>query len=152
MLTGDLGNDRLFGDGGSDILEGGGGRDRLFGAAGSDWLYGNDGDDRLDGGGGNDVMAGGGGEDLFVYSGGDDEIVDFRSDEIIDLPLVAGIGSFDDVRMAAREDGDDLLLELIPGDLRLRDAGFDDIGRATSSSDARLPLRRILRPLRPARN
>ena len=47
---------------------------------------------------------------------------------ITDLTLVAGIGSFDDVRMAARQDGGDLLLELVPGDLRLRGVGFDDIG------------------------
>lgn len=76
-------------------MNGGSGADTLIGGRVRDDLVGGGGDDKIVGGGGGDQLEGGAGMDRFVYlhtkdswDGGYDIIVNFESDDIIDLHAV----------------------------------------------------------------
>jgi Ca2+-binding RTX toxin-like protein len=72
------GNDYTFGNGGDDVMNGGAGHDTMFGG---------DGNDTLIGGAGNDRLTGGAGADSFVFHSGfgHDTVLDFDSDDVIDV-------------------------------------------------------------------
>lgn len=91
VLRGDSKNNTLHGQDGDDTLKGRKGNDTLHGGNGDDYLEGNSGDDTLYGGMGADKLKGSGGVDTFAYndiSEGGDTIVDFRSNETIDISQV----------------------------------------------------------------
>lgn len=113
VLIGGLDGDLLYGGTQDDALNGGGGNDALFGGDGNDNVLGNSGSDKLFGGTGNDFIRGGAGvdsltgglgADTFHFLRGDappdtnlsnglteDRILDFKSDDLIDLSdLFAG--------------------------------------------------------------
>ena len=75
QLNGGDGDDYIVGDtigryqGDDDIISGGIGNDRLFGAGGNDVLDGGTGDDQLSGEFGNDTINGGDGNDTAIFSG-----------------------------------------------------------------------------------
>ncbi|MFN8684001.1 calcium-binding protein, partial [Paracoccus sp. P2] len=117
---------------GADTLMGGEGDDRLFGEAGNDRLFGHEGNDTLNGGGGNDTMTGGEGADVFVWNGGRDRITDFDSDDDrINLSHYARFDGFGDIRAAASQVGNDVVIragndQLVIEDIRLGQLGGDD--------------------------
>lgn len=74
VLSGGIGNDRLYGQDGNDTLSGGGGNDAVYGGAGSDALGGGNGNDILFGGLQSDQLAGGGGNDILHGEAGNDAI------------------------------------------------------------------------------
>ncbi len=118
VLSGGLGNDKLYGATADDVLIGGAGddliysysgNDMLMGGAGNDALFGYEGNDTLNGGTGVDNFNGGGGADTFVFAKGDsgvgvpvvekgvtvakrDVITDFDvpSGDALDLSAIAG--------------------------------------------------------------
>ena len=126
VLSGNAGMDRLFGGAGDDDLYGGADADRLVGGNGSDWLFGggdNDvlvggaGNDRLEGDSFDDLLIGGAGADVFVFGNysGHDTVRDFDVGEDIFLAQSSGGGSlhdFDDVLAAARQVGEDTVIEV----------------------------------------
>jgi hypothetical protein len=73
VITGLLGNDKLFGLGGNDTLDGGIGNDKLNGG---------EGDDVLIGGAGKNKMTGGAGADLFVF---DAPLATLKPGKIVDF-------------------------------------------------------------------
>jgi len=88
VLSGRGGKDLLIGDLGDDVLRGGAGKDTLVGGGGHDTLIGGSDDDILIGGGGRDTLRGGSGTDTFRYftvGQGQDSILDFRSNETIEV-------------------------------------------------------------------
>ena len=138
-LAGGFGEDRLFGgDGGdvlhgkegSDRLHGGAGDDRLFGGLKDDRLHGGDGADRLVGGAGRDRLTGGDGADVFVFVGGHDLIRDFEAGEDrISLRRDDGIESMRDLRAAAEQHGEDVVIDAGGGILILHGVDLEDLGR-----------------------
>ena len=100
-------------------------------SGGDDTLSGGAGDDVLDGGYGNDELSGGPGADVFVFAHGNghDVVTDFRTDEDrIDLSLLAGIDSMDDLNL--QQQGDDLIIDLLAhggGDITLHDVDQADL-------------------------
>lgn len=123
------GNDDFWSGAGNDQLRGGAGADRLNGGAGNDRLDGGAGRDRLDGGRGNDVLKGGAGRDVFRFAekGGRDKITDFREGDRIDLRRIDGLDDLGDLRAAARDRGDDLLLRFGRDRLTIEDYNRDDL-------------------------
>lgn len=118
-LNGAGGDDLIVGRGGNDLLAGGNDNDTILGGAGNDLMNGNRGDDTLIGGAGDDTMRGSAGSDTFVFAAGsdDDEIVDFRSNDLLDLTAtVTDFDTLDDVLAAATETTDGLLIDLGDGD------------------------------------
>ena len=103
--------DMLAGDAGSNQLHGFEGDDVLLGSGGEDNVHGYQGDDTVNGGAGNDFLTGGTGDDLFVFADGDgiDVINDFTAgagtDDVIDLQLLPGFDTFEDVLAATHDDG-----------------------------------------------
>ena len=87
------------------------------------------GDDILDGGAGNDRLKGGEGSDVFVFSAGRDVVLDFTpGEDVLDLSGAAGIETFEDVRDAARERGNKVVLDLDEGRLVLKGIELADLG------------------------
>jgi len=139
-ILGDEGHDKLLGRGGADVIFGGLHRDTLLGGAGGDVLGGEEGADLIKGGAGNDLMSGdegrdtlvgGKGADLFGFAEnfGQDIARDFTDGEdVIGLDARA-FANFAAVRKLARNDGDDMLLDLGEGDvlrlLNFSKANFD---------------------------
>ncbi len=123
-LEGTHESDRILGRGGDDRLFGRGDSDVLLGGSGNDRLVGGDDADTLVGGRGNDVLTGGSDGDRFVFRWGRDIITDFQpgvdddddsgngddDGDVIDLSALAGVHSFADIRAAAHQDGDDVVL------------------------------------------
>jgi Ca2+-binding RTX toxin-like protein len=147
ILKGDDGNDRLQGDGGNDQLFGGDGKDWLAGGSGNDTLKGEDGNDDLQGGDGRDVLnggddndrllgdagddllTGGKGSDVFAFGRGfgRDVVTDFDSKDVIvfDDGL---FGSFQAVRAASRQVGDDTVITLDGGNtITLEDVALSSL-------------------------
>jgi len=123
------GNDKLKGGTGRDRLWGEEGRDKLFGQGGSDKLWGGSGKDKLVGGAGDDALWGGGGKDVFKFKGrfGDDTVKDFGGKDLLDLRQVKGVADFKDVKQAAENDGDDLLLDFKTGSILIEDMQKSDL-------------------------
>lgn len=106
FIMGSRGNDRLHGGNGNDILLGGTENDWLQSGNGNDILKGERGQDDLFGGAGNDILrggrdddnlTGGSGADLFVFTSGTDTVLDFSSDDFIDLSGTAAITGYNDL-------------------------------------------------------
>lgn len=111
-------DDLLIGKGGDDVLLGLEGDDVLKGGKGRDNMQGGSGDDELIGGKGNDRMSGDEGNDTFVFSGktGKDTIVDFDVDtDLLQIKARGKIQDVDDVVKAAKQKGDDLVIDLGKG-------------------------------------
>ena len=118
-LNGAGGDDIVTGRSGDDFLAGGNGNDVVTGGAGDDLMNGNRGDDTLDGGAGDDTLRGSTGADTFVFSAGagDDIVLDFRSNDLIDLSATStDFTSLADVQAAASETEAGLLIDLGGGD------------------------------------
>lgn len=117
--------DTLDGTNLDELIEGGAGNDSLGGLAGNDTLNGGAGDDLLDGGQGADLLRGGTGHDTYVlYHGtGRDTLVE-ADGETSTLQFRA-IQSLD--ALAARVEGDDLIVEL-----RGKDDGVRIVGGAST--------------------
>ena len=98
----------------------------------SDRLFGHEGNDTLNGGAGNDTMSGGEGADVFVWNGGRDVITDFENgDDRIDLSYYARFDSFADIRGAAVQSGDSVVINagadrVVIQDMRLNQLSSDD--------------------------
>ena len=160
VVWGGSGNDRLYGDSGNDKLHGETGNDHIEGGTGIDYLYGDDGNDTLLGGVGNDYLAGGRNRDKFVFAPGDgyDRVADFhRYSDWLDL--TAFDKTLNQVRAAAIDEGDGLLIDLETAQIKLY--GVDNIfgshgqqrpplTRARPSLRRNFLLRRSRTPLRPA--
>ena len=89
-----------------------------FSNAGDDTIIGTTADEIITGGTGDDTMTGGGGSDTFVFApgDGDDTITDFdTSDDMIDLTAFGENVTYDDLTIAATEDGTGTVITL-PGD------------------------------------
>ena len=92
----------------------------------------------LVGGRGNDRMVGGDDGDRFVFNSGRDVITDFDADEpsgedgddVLDLRGIAGLDSFAEVRAAARNEGDDLVLTFGRHELVLLDFQRSELDQA----------------------
>jgi len=129
VLRGTRRDDRIFGLGDDD---------RLFGRSGNDRLNGGDDDDVLVGARGNDRLTGGDDADRFVFKSGRDLITDFDADEpsgedgddVLDLRGIADLDSFAEVRAAARNDGDDLVLTFGRHEVTLLDFQRSELGQA----------------------
>lgn len=118
-INGAGGDDIVEGRGGDDRLSGGNGNDVVSGGAGDDLLNGFRGNDTINGGAGDDTLRGSSGADTFVFAAGDgdDMIVDFRSNDFLDLSASAtDFASLADVQAAATETVDGLLIDLGGGD------------------------------------
>ena len=132
ILTGYLGDDWLHGGTGNDRLRAGPGDDSLAGSDGNDTLLAAAGDDTLSGGGGNDFLVGGSGADVFVVSAepGRDVVHDFhQGEDLLDLRLLAGVGSFADVSMA--QTGRSVTLDFSDmggGEVLVRGMSLEDLG------------------------
>ncbi|GLO72916.1 hypothetical protein MACH17_44330 [Phaeobacter inhibens] len=87
-----------WGGDGNDHLTGNAAANVLIGNAGHDTLRGGVGEDTLQGGAGNDRLAGGAGTDVFVFSEGADVVIDFQSDDRIDLAAATGVADFADLQ------------------------------------------------------
>ncbi|UWQ32725.1 M10 family metallopeptidase C-terminal domain-containing protein [Leisingera sp. M527] len=141
-LNGGKGNDKLYGGNHSDTLVGSLGHDTMFGGTGSDNLHGGHHQDLLYGGGGNDTLTGANGDDflkgnsgadIFVFGDGhgDDTIRDFdatSNSERIDFSGLSSLNSISEVRAAATQTGDDVLLQTGDGNsILLRDVQYSDL-------------------------
>lgn len=123
-LDGGAGNDRITGGSGNDDLDGDAGNDVLRGGSGRDDLDGGPGNDLLDGGTGNDTLNGGAGFDRFVFSAGRDVVEDFRfGEDVVVVGARFGVADFDALiaRAVPRDSGDDTLIRLDGGTMRLED-------------------------------
>ncbi len=122
VFAGFGGNDLIDGGAGNDELTGGEGADRLYGGLGNDTLEGDAGDDRLDGGAGNDTLIGGSGIDSYRFGlgMGQDTVIDTVGEAAV-LELMAGTNTF---TLAARQEGDDLLLAARSGSDAIRLTGY----------------------------
>lgn len=128
-LYGGSGRDKLYGGENGDTLNGSTGADTMFGGTGSDKLNGGNHKDKLYGGGGNDTLSGGKGDDvlkgnsgsdIFVFAAdhGDDTISDFdatSNGERIDFSGLSSLNSISEVRAAATQTGDDVLIQTDDG-------------------------------------
>jgi Ca2+-binding RTX toxin-like protein len=103
----------LVGGNGSGIIAGGNGGETLDGAGGDDFLFGGNGRDRLIGGVGDDRLTGGPGHDTFVFGPGfgHDVVTDFSHADTIEFED-GTFDNFKDVRSAARQVGNDVLITL----------------------------------------
>ncbi len=150
-LFGGLGDDRIFGgdsgDGvfgqeGNDTLWGGEGGDRFFGGQGNDVIDGGIGNDTIYGDAGFDTILGGEGDDLlfgsfnadeFIFSNGhgNDTIADFdafNANEVLDFSKLIGFSQFNDVRNAASQSGQDVIINTGSGNsIRLRNVNLNDL-------------------------
>ena len=123
MIRAGAGNDRLYG---------GEGDDKLFGQAGNDRIIANEGNDVLNGGARNDRMTGGEGADLFVFNGGRDIVTDFENgDDRIDVSFYSHFDSYADIRNAAKQSDNDVVIQagndyLVIEDTRLGELSRDD--------------------------
>ena len=118
-LNGAGGDDIVTGRSGDDFLAGGNGNDVVTGGAGDDLMYGNRGDDTLNGGAGDDTLRGSTGADTFIFSAGtgDDIVLDFRSNDLLDLSATTtDFTSLADVQAAATTTEAGLLIDLGGGD------------------------------------
>ncbi len=106
FAQGGRGNDRLHGGNGNDLLLGGTENDQIQSGYGNDTLRGGHGQDDLFGGAGNDILyggrddddlTGGSGSDLFVFTSGTDTVLDFSSDDYIDLRGPTSITGYSDL-------------------------------------------------------
>lgn len=128
FISGGNGNDIILGLEGDDVLAGQNGRDNIQGGSG---------DDRILGGSGNDRMEGGPGEDTFVFTGksGKDTIVDFDVDnDLLQIKARAKIKTVDDVVKAAKQKGDDLVIDLGKGN-KITLKGVDKADFANNPGD-----------------
>ena len=108
---------------GDDIANGQIGDDRIHGGDGNDMLRGGAGQDVLDGGRGDDTLNGGEGIDIFVFRKGDGltDIEDFElSYDILDVEGFDDL-TYDALTEAGRQIGDDVVYDLGPDTLILRD-------------------------------
>ncbi|WP_282607073.1 hypothetical protein [Pelagibius sp. Alg239-R121] len=108
-------NGEVFGNGGNDNLTGGDSEDVLNGGSGSDRLNGGEGDDELTGGSEADTF-------VFLEDTNEDTVTDFE-DELDLLDVSAFFDDAADAVAAARQDGDDTVIDL--------DAGANDSVRLT---------------------
>jgi len=104
ILSGTVGEDRIYGAGGDDLIDGGGEHDEIFGGAGNDVIQGGAGSDRLDGQFGDDRLHGGdeadqlsedyGGNDRLYGEGGGDiiNVTRVRSETATDILAEGGEG------------------------------------------------------------
>lgn len=117
---------------GNDKLYGGEGDDKLLGQAGNDRIIAHEGNDVLNGGSGNDTMTGGEGADIFVFNGGRDIVTDFENgDDRIDVSYYNSFDSYADIRDAAKQSGNDVVIQagddhLVIEDTRLGELSRDD--------------------------
>ncbi|GAB5376512.1 MAG: hypothetical protein AcusKO_29740 [Acuticoccus sp.] len=122
---------------GDDALDGGDGNDLIFGQGGNDTITGGAGNDTVAGGQGNDRLTLGEGRDLVLFGDGDgkDVITDFEAAGAVDLVDLtrldrAAIADAGDVLDRARQDGDDVVINLGGGDqLRLLDTALTDLSQ-----------------------
>jgi Ca2+-binding RTX toxin-like protein len=108
-LYGGDGDDVLYAGAGDDVLDGGAGNDTLFAGPGSDTLFGGVGDDLLYGGQGESELYGGEGDDLFAFGlaeSGKSTVFDHEGSNRVRFDGLA-----EPADLAARIDGDDLVLE-----------------------------------------
>lgn len=122
---------------GDDTLSGEEGNDRIFGQGGNDEISGGSGNDTVSGGKGRDVISLGAGDDVVVMMDGDgrDVVLDYaargRRDRI-DLRDLdhTGIADAGDALDRARQDGDDVFVNLGGGDsLRLVGVALTDLSQ-----------------------
>lgn len=122
VIEGQGGNDLIFGRGGDDVIRGG---DR------TDTLHGNEGNDTLSGGSGYDRLIGGPGNDVFLYenSSGQDVIVDFESNDKIDLSaLDIGINSYEELQPFITEtESGHVLISLGAGSIGILNIRADEL-------------------------
>ena len=90
ILSGGLGDDRLYGYGGNDTLSGGEDNDLLRGGDGNDTLNGDEGNDLLIAGAGSDILNGGTGNDVMVIENTNYFSIDGGDGE--DILMLAGNG------------------------------------------------------------
>ena len=116
-LTGNTAGNALDGGSGNDVLKGNAGSDALLGGVGNDKLIGGDGNDLLVGGTGDDIAAGGAGSDVFAFRSGfgTDRVVDFGTDDFIDLRGF-GFASGQGVVNSFVQVGTNVVLALASGD------------------------------------
>lgn len=99
VITGGLGNDRLYGNTGDDVITDAHGNNILHGGWGNDHisvtnpsgqskLYGGRGEDILSSGSGDDILRGGGGDDTLIAGSGNDKLYGGSGDD----HLIAGVG------------------------------------------------------------
>jgi parallel beta-helix repeat protein len=118
------GVENLFGSAFGDVLTGDTGANRLAGWRGNDLLVGGAGPDRMIGGAGADRLVGGTGADVFVFGAfaGIDRVVDFQhGTDKVDLRDLGNLtwrgtaaftGNAREVRLATRDDGQHLLIDI----------------------------------------
>ena len=95
----------------------------VTGGSGADSINGNSGNDTISGGKGADTLTGNGGSDTFVYSSGDgnDLIVDFGSDDLIQLGNKKT--TVNTTKSSLSADGNDYILTINSGKVTLKGAG-----------------------------
>lgn len=139
-MDGGDGNDTLLSNQGSDVMDGGGGNDSMrghdghdtmMGGAGSDTLSGGVARDLLDGGAGDDLLIGGEGSDVFRFTGGNDTIVDFTSQDAVQIDRDLWPGLWKDLMATAEVTDAGLTLQLGADQLL-----FEDVTNASLVGDA----------------
>ncbi|MGP3697994.1 M10 family metallopeptidase [Rhodobacter sp. NSM] len=109
------GADRITGNGAANVLSSGAGNDEVSAGEGDDTIWGETGDD---------VLTGGAGSDLFRFADGfgTDSILDFETGtDVIDLPTLAGIYSWQGFLGHVIETSVGLCIDLAEGMLTLVD-------------------------------
>ncbi|MCL6283618.1 hypothetical protein M3P21_08720 [Ruegeria sp. 2012CJ41-6] len=148
IVRGGSGDDKLGGGSGRDTIGGGGGNDTIWGGTENDHLWGLDGDDivrggsgddklgggsgrdTIAGGNGNDVLAGGSGTDVFVFSAGFDVVLDFESEDVIDLSAVAAVSNltvFQRFHLSADPNGNTVIADGLGNSLTLNGVDFSGL-------------------------
>lgn len=121
ILYGGGGDDKMYGGAGNDVMDGGNGHNILYGSAGNDRIYGGQDGSKLIGGSGNDTIMGGAGSDLIIggtdadvmtgnggvdtfsfaaghsaglYNNDFDRIVDWHSDDRLNVGIIATSGNY----------------------------------------------------------
>ncbi len=150
-LFGGRGDDRIFGGGSGDGVFGQEGDDTLWGGEGGDRFFGGQGNDIIDGGTGNDTVYGDagfdtiiGGEDddlmfgsfnadefVFAEGHGNDTVGDFdalNANEVLDFSSLIGFNRMSDVRDAATQSGQDVIINTGAGSsIRLSNVNLNDL-------------------------
>lgn len=88
LISGTVGDDRLFGNKGEDLVEAMAGNDVIFGGDETDRISGNAGNDKVRGGKGDDELAGNEGNDRVQGDQGNDRLLGHTGNDV----LVGGLG------------------------------------------------------------
>lgn len=138
ILYGGGGDDKIYAGAGNDVMDGGDGHNILYGSTGNDKIYGGAAGSKLIGGSGNDTIVGGAGSDLIV--GGSDADVMTGNGGIDTFSFAAGhsagLSSNDFDRIVDWHSDDRLNVGLIATSANYRESTATDLADARADANA----------------